>query len=268
MKYTLQYASNFFLNLHTSRDFHKMLVPVSENLVLLGNISSVDTPSNMILYDSFLEYVSNHWKHVYIIPGPYEYSSKKPIPFYDLYTNLTGVKHQYNNIKILNNSTYTIPYTDITLVGSTLWTEHPYYRLPYVYEFSYIHKYDKTGNIRQILGSDLKQWFHEDITHIKESIKSANNTVVLSHHLPIINLTDNTIKTRMEASMLEYMFRKKIPIWLGGAGNKTVSGTFGITKDTFCAVNTYTTFYSSQKVNAGYDSGAYVSVRKKEFELI
>ena len=268
MKYTLQYASNFFLNRHTRRDFQKMLVPVSENLVLLGNINSVDTDVNMNLYNSFLEYVSNHWKHVYIVPGPYEYSSKKPIPFYDLYTNLTSVKHPYNNIKILNNSTCKIPNTYITLVGSTLWTEHPYYRLPYVYEFSYIHKYDKNGTIRQILGSDLKTWFHEDLTHIKESIKTENTCIVLSHHLPIYDLTDYSIKTRMEASMLEGLFRKKTPIWLGGAGNKTVSGIFGITKDTFCAVNTYTTFYAPQKVNTGYNPSAYVSARKKEFELI
>ena len=101
MAYKLQYASNFFLNLHKRRNFEKMLAPISDNLAILGNISSIDTEENRKLYDEFLAYISSHWKNVYLIPGPYEYSSRRPIVFYDLYTNLTGVKHKYNNIIIL-----------------------------------------------------------------------------------------------------------------------------------------------------------------------
>ena len=267
MKYTLQYASNFFLNLHKRRDFQNMLIPVSENLVLLGNINNVDTENNRGIYSSFLEYVSKIWKNVYLVPGPYEYSSRLKIPFYDLYTELVSVKHKYENITILNNSNLHIPKTNINLVGSTLWTKNPYYRLPCCYEFSYIYKHNKHGLV-QMLGNDFKDWFEEDITHIKDSLKSNKNSIILTHHLPSFSLTSQTIKNRMEASDLENIFKKSIPIWLGGAGNKTISGSFGITYDTFCGVNTYTTFDKPENVNITYDSKAYISLRKDSIELV
>jgi len=238
-----------------------MLIPVSDNLALLGNINSVETENDRKDYNNFLSYISSNWKNIFLIPGPYEYTSKKPTPFYDLYTELTGIKHKYENIKILNNSNWHLPNTNITLVGSTLWTAYPYYRMPCCYEFSYIYKHSKEGLLRQMLGDDLKEWYYEDITHIKESIKTNDNIIILSHHLPTPYLTSSNIKKRMEASNLENMFKKSIPIWLGGAGNKTVSGSFGITTDTFCGVNTYTTFDRPHVINSGYDPKVYVSLR-------
>ena len=262
MKYSLQYASNFFLNLHKRRDFQNMLIPVSENLVILGNISSVDSDESRVVYSSFLEYVSSLWKNVYIVPGPYEYSSRgnNPKPFYDLYTNFVKVKHKYKNVLILNNSNFHIYNTNINLVGSTLWTNSPYYRNPCCYEFSYIHKHTKHGVLGQMLGNDFKQWFYEDITHIKDSLQTNENnkSIILTHHLPSFHLTSVTIKDRMEASSLETMFKQSIPIWLGGAGNKSITGTFN---DTFCGVNTYTSFDRPHLVNPNYNSKAFVSLK-------
>ena len=260
MKYTLQYASNFFLNLHKRRDFQNMLLPVSENLVILGNISSVESDKDKNDYNSFLEYLSKGWKNVYIVPGSYEYCSRKPIPFYDLYTEFTMIKHPYKNILILNNSNLHIPKININLIGSTLWTNSPYYRHPCCYEFSYIHKMNKHGVIGQMLGYDFKQWHLEDMTHIKDSLQTngENKSIMLTHHLPSFHLTSVTIKDRMEASNLETMFKKSIPIWLGGAGNKSITGTFN---NTFCGVNTYTTFDRPQLVNPNYNSTAFVSLK-------
>ena len=260
MKYTLQYASNFFLNLHKRRDFQNMLVPISENLVILGNISSLESDESRVVYSNFLEYLSKGWKNVYLVPGPYEYCSRNPKPFYDLYTNLVEVKYKYKNILILNNSNIHISNTNINLIGTTLWTRSPYYRLPCSYEFSYIHKHTKHGTIGQMLGNDFKEWFNEDMTHIKDSLKTngENQTIILTHHLPSFHLTSFTIKDRMEASNLENMFKKSIPIWLGGAGNKSVTGTLN---DTFCGVNIYTTFDRPHIVNPNYNSKAFVSLK-------
>ena len=264
----LQYASNFFLNLHKRHDFDKILTPVCDNLAILGNINNVDNKDNMKLYDSFLQYVSSSWKTVYLVVGPYEYCSRNPKPFYELYSNLTYVKHKYNNIIILNNNNYNPPKTDIHIVGSTLWTKNPYYRLPCSYEFSYMYKASKDGKLRQFLGDDLQEWYYEDITHVNESIKHHDKNIILSHHLPTMYLTNPSIKNRMEATSLENMFSKKIAIWLGGSGNKSTSGVFGLTKDTFCAVNSYTTFDKPEKINNGYDPKAYVSLRTNSIELV
>ena len=270
MNYTLQYASNFFLNLHKRRDFQNMLVPVSENLAILGNISSLDSSKSKEEYDSFLDYVSKEWKNVYLVPGPYEYSSRYPKPYYELYTELVSVKHKYKNIVILNNSNLLVSKTNICLVGSTLWTKNPYYRLPCSYEFSYIYKENKHGVLGQVLGDDLNDWFYEDMSNIKDILKGniEHNSIILTHHLPTFYLTEPTLRNRMEASSLEIMFKKSIPIWLGGAGNKSITGIFGLTKDTFCAVNTYTTFDRPEKINSGYEPKAYVSLRSNPIELV
>jgi hypothetical protein len=71
----------------------------------------------------------------------------------------------------------------------------------------------------------------------------------------------------MEASHLEPLLKPSVPIWLGGAGSKTVSGIFGLTNDTFCAVNAYTTFDTPKLVNTNYDPKAFISLRVDTINL-
>ena len=253
--FTLQYASNFFLNLHKRRDFQHMLNPCAENLAILGNICSVDTPINKEIYDSFLKYVSKAWKNVYIIPGPHEFSSNTKKPFYENYISLTEIKHAYKNIVILNNSNVNIPKTNITLVGSTLWVENPSCKDNY--EFSKIYKYDKNG-LRQMNNNDIKDWCHEDIYHIENSINISKKNIILSHFLPSPLLTNFTQSIFNESSDFEDLCSPPIKAWIGGAGSKTVSGIFG--KSTFCSVNTYTQFHNPTIMNENYDSQAYMSL--------
>jgi len=266
-KYTLQYASNFFLNLHKRRDFQNMLIPSSENIAILGNVNSLDSKNSKEDYKSFLNYLSLNWKNVYLVPGPYEYVSRKPTIFKDKIEELKTIRDQFKNLTILNNTIISVPKTDITLVGSTLWVENPYYRNPCCFEFSYIHKIKRDGKLGQILGNDIKNWFYEDIQLIRDLTQSNRKTIVLTHHLPSLLLTKQTIKTRMEASYLEPFFKYSIPIWLGGAGSKTVSGTFGLTNDTFCAVNAYTTFDKPELINTNYDPKLFVSLRVDTIDL-
>lgn len=266
-KFILQYASNFFLNLHKRRDFQNMLIPSSENIAILGNINSLDTKDSKEDYKLFLNYLSSNWKTVYLVPGPYEYSSRKPALFKQNIDELYSIKSLFENIYVLNNSNVPIPKTDITLVGSTLWVEQPFYKLPCCFEFSYIYKIRSDGKIGQIFGNDIKQWFLEDVKFVRDLTRSNQKTILLSHHLPSYSLTDQTLKTRMEASYLEPLFTPRIPIWLGGAGSKTVSGIFGLTNDTLCAVNTYTTFDKPNIVNSNYDPKAVVSLRVDTIDL-
>ena len=266
-KFSLQYASNFFLNLHKRRDFENMLIPSSNNLAILGNVNSLDSKQSIEDYNAFLHYVSSKWKNVYLVPGPYEYVSRKLEVYDHTLIKLYNIKKEFKNIQILNNSNVNISSTDITLVGCTLWVKQPYYILPCCFEFSYINKIKRDGNTGPILGNDIYQWFQEDVAFVKNLIKNSSRSIVLTHHLPSYSLTKNSIKTRMEASYLEALLKPSVPIWLGGAGSKTVSGTLGLTKDTFCAVNTYTTFDRPEFINTNYDPKAVVSLRLDSIEL-
>jgi hypothetical protein len=267
-KFTLQYASNFFLNLHKRRDFQNILIPSSENIAILGNINSLDSIDSKKDYKIFLKYLSSNWKNVYLVPGPYEYVSRKPILFKNKIEELQTIREEFKNLTILNNTNISVPKTDITLVGSTLWVKEPYYRNPCCFEFSYIHKIKRDMRVGQIIGNDIKEWFLEDTQLIRDLTQSNKKTIVLTHHLPSLLLTNQTKKTRMEASYLEPSFFKySIPIWLGGAGSRTVSATFGLTHDTLCAVNTYTTFDNPELVNTNYNPKAVISLRVDTIDL-
>ena len=103
MSYKLQYASNFFLNLHKRRDFAKMLIPSSENLALLGNLCSLDSIESRTTYNEFLYYCSSNYKNVYLIPGPWEmYSAKSQDYKISINKILNPVKHKHNFILSLN----------------------------------------------------------------------------------------------------------------------------------------------------------------------
>jgi len=244
-----------------------MLIPSSENIAILGNINSLDSNDSKEDYKTFLNYLSSNWKNVYLVPGPYEYASKKSVIFKHTIEELNSIVDLFKNTTILNSSNISVPNTDLTIVGSTLWVEQPYYKHPYCFEFSYIHKMKRDMRVGQIVGNDIKEWFYEDIKLIRNLTQSNRKTIVLTHHLPSFALTNKTTKTRMEASYLEPFFKYSIPIWLGGAGSKTVSGTFGLTRDTFCAVNSYTTFDKPELVNTNYDPKLFVSLRVDTIDL-
>ena len=134
---SLQYVSNLFLNFYPMLRINKQLLnPVSQNLVLLGNICS---PYSEKRLHEFLEYASINWKNIYYILGPLEYSSfHTPNIYTDVHDKLYKSIAQYSNITILNNSTAILPNTDITLLGTTLWLKEPYMTHQLFYDYSYI----------------------------------------------------------------------------------------------------------------------------------
>jgi hypothetical protein len=81
-----------------------MLIPSSNNLAILGNVSSLDSKQSIEDYDAFLHYVSSKWKNVYLVPGPYEYVSRKLEVYDHTLIKLYNIQKKFNNIQILNNS--------------------------------------------------------------------------------------------------------------------------------------------------------------------
>lgn len=267
-KYTLQYASNFFLNLHKRRDFNKMIIPSSENLALLGNICSCDSSESMKTYKLFLDYCSLNYKNIYLVPGPWEHCSYKPQIYNDSINNLYTLVNYYNNIKILNNSHSKVSNTDITVIGSTLWPRHPYLKHQCMYEYNYIWLKRHSG-LGQIMGHDITSWHFEDLHFIKDMKKSSQKIIILTHNLPNDMLVNNAGRKRMEATNLEKHMKKPIEIWLGGAGDHSVSGVIGICNDVFCSTNPYTTFnLAKNSVSKSYNPQAYVSLRTEDIPLL
>lgn len=265
MVYTLQYASNFFLNLHKNQNFKRILDPVSPNLALLGNICSLDTRESINIYKNFLDYCSKNYKNVYLVPGVWEHSSHTPQHYEKMLFNLYNLKKQYKNITILNNSYVQIPNTNINLIGSTLWMRNPYLNNIFMFEYNYLYMNRHSG-LGNVMGNDMVNWHMEDLYHIREMLKSNKKFIVLTHHLPNHVLIKDISRKVMESSNLEKYMKKPIEIWVGGAGDRTISGTFGYCNDIFTCVNPYTTF--NKKMNESYDPCAYISLRTDSPELV
>lgn len=268
-KYTLQYASNFFLDLHKRRDFKNMLVPSSENLALLGNVCRVNDQTNMNEYKKFLDYCSKEYKNIYIVPGVWEICSDySPKTYDDCFKNLTSLIKKYKNVNILNNSHMSIPNTNIELIGTTLWTRHPYMKHQCMFEYNFLWT-KRHSSIGNVMGDDIKKWHFEDFEFLRNMIKNNNKYIVLSHHLPHHILVHDISRQPMESTNLEKYMKKPIEIWLGGAGDHSVTGTFGVCRDVFCGVNPYTTFrFAKQEYNESYLPNVYVSLRHENPQLV
>ena len=268
MKYTLQYASNFFLNLQKKKDFQSMLKPCSENLALLGNIGALDTPSSLRIYKDFLTYASYNWKQTYLVPGPFELSCKTPRIFSKSLEELYKLNESYSNIKVLNNSHVVISGTDIQLIGSTLWSRRPYIKHQCMFEYSYIwlQRHQGLGNI---MGEDILSWHQEDVEFIKNMLKSNYRSIILTHHLPHTILNNDIARVRMDSSNLEDIIHKPIEIWLSGAGNTSVTSHLGYSSDVCCATNPYTTFNDAKNAyNYSYSPNALINLRLNQNHLV
>lgn len=267
-KYTLQYASNLFLNLQNKLVFSDILKKCSPHLALLGNICSLDTDRSRTIYKEFLTYVSYNWEQTFLVPGPYELCSVKPQHYKEMIDNLDELKEDFSNVIILNNSHTTVPNTDIQIIGSTLWCRKPYLKQQSMFEYSYIWL-DRHQGLGQIMGNDIVSWHEEDVEFIENMINTYERSIILTHHLPHTILTDDILRNRMESSNLEHMLQKPINIWLGGAGNKTISGNLGICSDVHCSTNPYTTFNTARNAySSSYNNKQYVSLRTEEIELV
>ena len=261
MNYTLQYASNFFLNLHRQRDFQKMLVPSSENLALLGNICSLDTNDSRVLYKKFLTHASNKWKNVYIVPGPWEMASHLAPRKHQLnIDSLYGLTKYFRNVHLLNNSYLTIPDVNINLIGTTLWVDKPHMKYPCMFEYSYIWHQHFNGFI-SAMENNIHAWHKKDISYLVNTLNPSMRYIVLSHHLPSPILIENKERQVMESSNLDGFMKKPIEVWLSGAGDRHVTGTLGI-DDVFCGTNPYTVFSTAKcSILSSYNPAAYVSLK-------
>jgi len=268
MKYSLQYASNFFLNLQKNKDFQSILKPSSKNLALLGNIGSLSTQSSIDTYKEFLTYTSYNWEQTYVVPGPYELTSKTPKLFNKCLEELYNLNELYSNIKVLNNSHVIIPETDIQLIGSTLWTRKPYLKHQCMYEYTNIWLQRHQG-LANIMGDDIVCWHQEDVEYIKNMLKSNYRSIVLTHHLPHVLLNNDMTRLRMDSSDLEDMLHKPIEYWLSGAGNTSVIGYLGYCADVGCATNPYTTYINARNSYSGsYNRKANISLRITPIHLV
>lgn len=114
-KMTIQYASDLHLEFDDNYHFlmRNKLNPVADYLILAGDIDIIS--NGTITRPDFFQYLSDHWKEVYIIPGNHEfYKNGDVAASFDLQLTL------HPNVRYLNHQVISLEGVD--LIFTTLWS--------------------------------------------------------------------------------------------------------------------------------------------------
>ena len=178
-------------------------------------------------YWSFLQDASNRFAHVLITTGNHEYYTNHKYPKTIEYTNkyirarLDKMAHNnINNIKFLNRNS--IQLNGINYIGTTLWTN-----IPMFYQ-SNIQK--RMNDYRQIYYDETKlltphistQIHIKDVKFIKQSIQQNTPNIIITHHLPIPELSHpmyskfGILRHAFYTDLINTMSFSNINLWICG----------------------------------------------------
>lgn len=233
-KFLLQFVSD--IHLEYSKKIPN-IKPIANNIALLGDIGSPRQP----IYKNFLNEMSYKFDKVFIVSGNHEYWN---LPIYGekMYTKeeidemIENIVSKYSNVLYLNNKCY--QNENITLIGSTLWSEIPDEKKEYAGRV--------VGDCRMIQYNnfiDLRlnnSMFRENVNFIEDSISQNLNKkiIVLTHHCPSYQYIAEKFKHYNNnyafASNLDYLLKDPVCAWLAG---HTHGNIHKIINNVICSIN-------------------------------
>lgn len=173
----IRYFSDLHLEFIEPRKIEKILQQIisgkDEICICAGDIGNPHHKN----YDTFMHFMSNNFKKVFVIPGNHEYYHKtKTITETDEF--LENYFKKFDNISFLNN-TYEY-YEDHCFIGTTMWSKiiKPQYEINDVYnipDFDYI-QYNRLNMI--------------SVDFLEDTLENNNNCIVITHHMPSNSLID------------------------------------------------------------------------------
>ena len=194
--------NKFIENIHPSPD---------EICVLAGDIGNPLHSDNN--YDTFIKFINNNFKKIFIISGNHEYYNKtKSID--EINTFLVEYFKQFSNISFLNN-TYEY-YDNYCFIGTTLWSKitNPKYVINdvhFIKNFDYL-KYNRLN----MICNDF----------LENAVENNDNCIVITHHQPSNDLIDIKYKVQKMLPYNQWFYcdmdqfiekkRDKIKCWIYG----------------------------------------------------
>jgi hypothetical protein len=269
----IQYASNFF-GQWSPQVLSKNVAPY---LALLGNCVNKEDPQFHIT----MKALSKGWERVFLIPGPYELTSKKKTPYHTKLDSLRDTLYsKYPNICLMDQSEATLLH-GVQLLGFYGWANSPKsadicFQQPSLE--SDIYAYRSTG--LQPISPELRKQFHtEDFTWMQQQLANIRMpTIVLSHTLPspflLQRSLDDFAYQRIYLDIFPTQSLKRFPSplvkgWLGGATGSCSSGLF---HSTFMGVNSWKSSPNQTKPNPQYQPNQFFEIAlpnwKEQFESL
>jgi predicted phosphodiesterase len=194
----IQIASDLHLEFYEDNNlkFEEILKPSASILILAGDILYLKNVG--ILSSSFVKYLESNWERVIIVLGNHDYYNMNYNDSRDQKW-FKSINYDFANIEIVNNSSVTID--DITFICSTLWSDTP---TPYEFVVSkYIADYSQ---IKEVDVNTINMLNKDAIKYIKDELKTVDNAVIVSHHLP----TWECVSTQYKNDNLTYAFANNL----------------------------------------------------------
>ena len=178
----IQYFSDLHIELMSEYDFQLLcskISPKCDTLVLAGDIGNPFHES----YKLFLHMMSDYFKKVFIITGNHEYYKNDMVKADH---KVSEICNSRSNLSFLNNTTEL--YNGYRFIGTTLWTHisDPQYLIT---DFSAIN--DMSVYRYNFLHEKSRLFLEESIDNSK---KNDEKTIVITHHLPLHELTHEKYK--------------------------------------------------------------------------
>ena len=185
MKIKFQYISD----IHLEHGTNLSIIPIAEYLILAGDIGC---PFERNYYE-FIKDVSTKFKYVFLITGNHEYYSKT-FSMQDTENQIRNITYEFKNIIYLQNESFDIPETDITVFGTTLWT--PITPEHYENNRIFISDYRCIPGFSIEERNKLYKLAHNVISHLESNKKY----IVITHHIPHdklvnVNYKNNALKS-------------------------------------------------------------------------
>ncbi len=178
---TIRYISDIHLEFQDHNNIDNLLdsiLPDNKSIcVLAGDIGNPYLPN----YDIFMSYISNSFKHTFVITGNHEYYNRK-YTIEEINEYLKKYFMKFDNISFLNNS-YEY-YDNYCFIGTTLWSK--------VTNF-----YTVANDVYKIKDFDYVDYNNlnkQCINFLSNVLYNNDNCIVITHHLPSYSLIDDKYK--------------------------------------------------------------------------
>lgn len=207
---SFQYISDLHIEFYTEKNPFD-IQQCAEYLLLGGDIGNPFLES----YRLFLENVSKRFNKIFIISGNHEYY-KNYIDETD--TQIRYICSLFSNVIFLQNESYTIN-NNLKIFGTTLWSYIPSESEDII--LSSISDYNFIKNFKPSISNNLHQIAVNALENEINNSEKNINYIVLSHHIPLLNLIPQKYKYCGEinhafASDLNIAKSEKIKAWVYG----------------------------------------------------
>jgi len=216
----IQYCSDLHLEFKENSEFLNAnpIKPVGEILILAGDIFPLKHIEDI---KGFINYVSDNFKEVYMIPGNHEwYRYNIPKEGDSLDTDLR------DNVHLINNKEVKIG--DTNFIFSTMWSHVKRHNA---------HEVAKTVNDFRLIGKEgrtltVPQFnkFHENaLEFLKDAVKKSvgQKTVVITHHVPTImnyppEYINSPINGAFAVELHDFILDSGVDYWIYGHHHRNI----------------------------------------------